>query len=225
MSSAGGDVSRETSHPLPQWASAAQSGLEAYASLLATVGVERGLIGPREVPRIWDRHILNCLVVADPELGLVPTASRVADVGSGAGLPGLVWALARPDIEMILVEPLLRRSTFLQEATAALGVASRVQVDRTRAEDARRNDSWQPVDIVTARAVAPLERLLGWTLPLLRPGGRLVALKGSSALDEITAAAQVTTAMGLHDVRVVTCGEAVVDPATSVVVGEWGTAQ
>ena len=127
-------VSRET----PAWLAPALPGLEAYAAILEGAGVERGLIGPREVPRLWDRHLLNCAVVADPALGLLQPGDRVADVGSGAGLPGLVWALARPDIHVVLVEPLLRRSTFLGEAVDTLGIGERVQVVRARAEEITR---------------------------------------------------------------------------------------
>lgn len=221
----GADVSRETSRPLPRWAQARRAGLEQYSDLLSTVGVERGLIGPREVPRIWERHVLNCLVVADPDRGLVPMGASVADVGSGAGLPGLVWAIARPDISTRLVEPLLRRSTFLSEAVDALGISDTTSVVRSRAEDLLRQGSWMGADVVTARAVAPLDRLLGWTVPLLRPGGTLVALKGSTATDEITAAASAATTVGVENLRVVWCGEDVVETATCVVVGERRTAE
>ena len=103
---------------LPEWLAPSQSGLTAYADLLAGAGVERGLIGPREVPRLWDRHLLNCAVVVDPESGLVPEGAAVIDVGSGAGLPGLVWAIARPDLDIVLLEPLLRRATFLEETSS-----------------------------------------------------------------------------------------------------------
>lgn len=219
MTSARDDVSRETSRPLPHWAEAARTGLLAYADLLASAGVERGLIGPREVPRLWDRHILNCLVVADPNLDLVPTSAVVADVGSGAGLPGVVWALARPDIRMVLVEPLLRRSEFLSEAVDRIGLTDRVAVVRGRAEDLGRSAEWTGVDVVTARAVAPLSKLLGWTIPLAKPGGRLVALKGESAQAEVDAALQAGGS-GVTGLAVTQCGQGVVDPATVVVVGE-----
>ena len=220
VTSARDDVSRETLRPLPPWAEVARPGLLAYADLLASAGVERGLIGPREVPRLWDRHILNCLVVADPNLDLVPTSAVVADVGSGAGLPGVVWALARPDIRMVLVEPLLRRSEFLSEAVDRVGLADRVAVVRGRAEDLGRNAEWAGVDVVTARAVAPLSKLLGWTIPLAKPGGRLVALKGESAQAEVDAALQTGGSTGVAGLAVTQCGQGVVDPATVVVVGE-----
>jgi 16S rRNA (guanine527-N7)-methyltransferase len=213
-------VSRETpgSPPtLPAWLVPATGGLTAFADLLSGDGVTRGLIGPREVPRLWERHLLNCAVVADPDQGLLSPGAQVVDVGSGAGLPGLVWAIARPDVRLTLVEPLLRRSTFLTEAVDQLGLSDRVVVWRGRAEDASRELA--PADVVTARAVAPLERLLGWTVPLLRPGGRLVALKGSSASQEVADAAAVIAAVGLAEVSVLEVGSGVVDPPTTVVTG------
>lgn len=213
-------VSRETGAPdLPDWLAPAAGSLDAFAGLLAGPGVERGLLGPREVPRLWDRHLLNCAVVAEPAVGLVPAGARVVDVGSGAGLPGLVWALVRPDITVALLEPLLRRATFLQEAVDALGVADRVTVVRVRAEDAQRDSAPPAADVVTARAVAPLDRLLGWTVPLLGAGGRLVALKGSRAQDELTEHTAAVAASGLVDVEVRTCGAGLVDPPTTVITG------
>jgi len=187
-----------------------RQGLETYHDLLAGPGIDRGLIGPREAERLWDRHILNCAVVADPDLGLIGPGTTVADVGSGAGLPGLVWAIARPDIECVLVEPLLRRATFLSEALEALGLGDRVRVERGRAEDLVRG-GWQPVGVATARAVAPRAKLASWSLPLLVPEGVLLALKGASAQEEIDAS-------GLAHARVVLCGVGVVDPPTTVVV-------
>ncbi len=219
------DVSRETSRPLPLWAEVRRADLERFEEILATTGVERGLIGPREVPRLWERHVLNCLVVADPAITLVPEGSTVADVGSGAGLPGVVWSIARPDITMVLVEPLLRRSTFLTEVIDEFGIGEHASVVRARAEELIRTSGWQGVDIVTARAVAPLERLLGWTVPLLRPGGHLVALKGLSASEEIEAAQVVADQVGITGLRVMSVGGEILDPATSVVVGERRTAQ
>jgi 16S rRNA (guanine527-N7)-methyltransferase len=186
----------------------AQSVLTAYADLLAGAGVERGLIGPREVPRLWGRHLLNCAVVVDPESGLVPEGTSVIDVGSGAGLPGLVWAIARPDLDVVLLEPLLRRATFLEEAVASLGL-ERVQVVRGRAEECRLTAA-----VVTARAVAPLERLLTWVAPLVAPGGEVLALKGSSAAEEIVAA-QVAGIAGTFEL--IECGAGVVAPPTTVV--------
>ena len=210
---------------LPTWLDPVADQLRAYAQVLATDGVEMGLIGPREVPRLWSRHLLNCAVVVGPEEHLVDEAVSVADVGSGAGLPGLVWAIARPDLVITLVEPLLRRATFLQSVVAELGLDGRVSVHRGRAEDLCADRSWAGVDVVTARAVAPLERLLGWTVPLLRPGGRLVALKGSSAQDELAAAVGIASSLGVRDLQVVLCGAGVVDPVTTVVTGVRSTAQ
>jgi len=215
-------VSRET---LPRWLEPAGADLLRFEALLADTGVTRGLIGPREVDRLWERHLLNCAVVADPACGLIPPSCRVADVGSGAGLPGLVWALARSDISVVLVEPLLRRATFLLEAVEELGLMERVSVMRARAEDVARGSDWVPVDVVTARAVAPLDRLLGWTVPILTPGGRLVALKGASAEDELASAMGVAVSAGLTDLHVVRCGVGVVDPATTVITGTLRTAQ
>lgn len=200
--------------PLPDWLAPAEAGLTAYATLLATDGVTKGLIGPREVDRIWTRHLLNCAVVVDPGAGLVPEGAFVADVGSGAGLPGLVWAIARPDLTVACVEPLLRRTSFLEDAISRLGLADRVTVLRARAED-------RPLEaaVVTARAVAPLVKLLPWTVPLLAPGGRLVALKGSSATREIEEATAIAEAAGMAPLTVVECGSGVVDPPTIVVTG------
>lgn len=203
------------SRPLPDWLATARPGLEQYADLLATVGVERGLIGPREVERIWTRHILNCAVVADPRISLVPQQVSVADVGSGAGLPGLVWAIARPDLRVTLIEPLLRRTTFLSETVDALSLGDRVEVARGRAEEGQA----PTFDVVTARAVAPMERLLPWTVPLIAVGGRLVALKGSSAADEVAATVDLACSLGMSSLEVVGCGAGVVDPPTTVVVG------
>ncbi len=221
-------VSRETPGPvppLPAWLQDHAVALTAFADLLADAGVTRGLIGPREVPRLWQRHLLNCAVVADPDLGLVLPAARVADVGSGAGLPGLVWAIVRPDLSVVLIEPLLRRSTFLSEAVGELGLSGRVEVLRGRAEDVAQSAEWRPAGIVTARAVAPLDRLIGWTVPLLAPGGRLLALKGSSAEQEVIDAADVALAAGLIDVRVAEVGAGIVETPTTVIVGTRRAAQ
>lgn len=152
-----------------------------YAELLATEGVIRGLIGPREAPRLWDRHLINCALLS-PAL---PEYASVVDIGSGAGLPGLVLAIARPDIAITLVEPLLRRTTFLEEVVAELGLTN-VSVVRGRADVLHGKAAF---DVVTSRAVAPLERLLGWSMPLVAPQGALVAMKGSSAAEEVVAAA------------------------------------
>lgn len=159
-----------------------RAALEGYAQLLGSAGVERGLIGPREVPRLWERHLENCAVVALSPV--VPDGARVADVGSGAGLPGLVWAIVRPDLQVTLIESMQRRCDFLREAVDELGLESRVDVVRGRAE--AQEGRWE---LVTARAVAPLTKLVAWTWPLVAPGGSLVAMKGSKAADEITEAA------------------------------------
>jgi 16S rRNA (guanine527-N7)-methyltransferase len=210
-------VSRETSGELPPWLSPFKAELERYQEILAGPGLDRGLMGPREMPRLWDRHILNCAVVAEPALDLIPAGALVADVGSGAGLPGLVWAITRPDLTMILIEPLLRRATFLTEAVIDLGLTDRVTVLRARAEKVIATPNWTGVDFVTARAVAPMERLLGWTMPLLKPVGDLLALKGASAQAEIDAATQSINQYKITEISVLTCGAGVVVPETTVV--------
>ena len=188
----------------------------AYAELLATDGVVRGLIGPRETPRLWERHLLNCAVVAER----IPEGASVIDVGSGAGLPGLVLAIARPDLTVTLVEPLARRTAFLIEAVQRLGLTRDVRVFRGRAEEAAagsRDREPLSADIVTARAVAPLDRLASWCLPLVAPGGRLVALKGASAADEITEHTEAVTRLGGGTPELHRCGEGVIDPPATVV--------
>ncbi|HEY7175372.1 MAG TPA: 16S rRNA (guanine(527)-N(7))-methyltransferase RsmG [Micromonosporaceae bacterium] len=166
-----------------------------YATMLATDGVVRGLIGPREADRIWDRHLLNSVAI-EPSL---PRDAYVIDVGSGAGLPGLALAIARPDVRVVLVEPLLRRTTFLSEVVEALGLGAAVTVVRARAEDVAARPAMfhvKPADVATARAVASLDRLAAWCLPLLRVGGRLLALKGASAAEEIAAHRDAVTRLG-----------------------------
>ena len=176
-------VSRETPATPPEaasWFSPERLPLaQEYAALLTSVGVERGLIGPREAPRVWERHLLNSAALAD----VVPPRATVCDIGSGAGLPGLVLAIARPDLQVTLLEPLLRRAVFLTETIEALGLTS-VRVERARAEDYR-----ERFEVVTARAVAPLARLLEWAMPLVAPSGVLVAMKGASVDDELADAA------------------------------------
>ena len=210
---------------LPQWLQPAYPGLVAFAEILASTGVEQGLIGPREVPRIWSRHLLNCAVVANPAEGLIPAGALVADVGSGAGLPGLVWALTRTDLKLVLIDPLLRRANFLTTVVSELGLGEQVTVTRVRAEDLAKQGDWAGVDVVTARAVAPLAKLLGWTVPLLRAGGSLVALKGSSVSTELAEAAPVAAAFGIKDLRIAICGQGVVDPVTTVVLATRDAAQ
>ncbi|WP_433394481.1 16S rRNA (guanine(527)-N(7))-methyltransferase RsmG [Micromonospora sp. KLBMP9576] len=188
----------------------------AYAELLATDGVVRGLIGPREAPRIWDRHLLNCAAVAER----IPQGATVLDVGSGAGLPGLVLAIARPDLTVTLIEPLARRTSFLVEVVQHLGLAKMVRVFRGRADEAATGATGiAPLsgDVVTARAVAPLDRLSTLCLPLVVRGGRLLALKGTSAADEVAEHAQVVARLGGGTPEVHRCGQGVIDPPTTVV--------
>jgi 16S rRNA (guanine527-N7)-methyltransferase len=182
---------------------------ERYAALLAGPGVERGLIGPAEAARIWDRHILNCAVVAE----LVPDRCVLADLGSGAGLPGIVLALLRPQAEILLIESLARRVAFLNECVAELGLGH-VQVLRGRAEDLA---GQVRADIVTARAVAPLDRLAGWAIGLCRPGGPVLAIKGASAAAELTASAAALRQLGVADHAVLQVGSGKVDPPATVV--------
>lgn len=185
-----------------------------YAEHLATSGLERGLIGPREAPIVWERHVLNCAVVAS----LVPEGARLVDVGSGAGLPGIPLALVRPDLEIVLVEPLARRVDWLQEVVDDLGL--RLEIERGRAEEPAVRRRWEGADVVTARAVAPLHRLAAWCLPLLRVGGMMLAVKGASALDEVRRDAGAVTRLGGGAPRIETVGAGVVDPLSTVVVVE-----
>lgn len=182
---------------------------EAYCRLLAEEATVRGLIGPREVPRLWDRHVLNCAVVTD----VMAEGARVADIGSGAGLPGLVIAIRRPDLSVTLIEPLLRRTTFLEEAVERLGLTN-VTVLRGRAEEFHGK---QTFDVVTSRAVAPLDRLARWSLPLVADGGEMVAMKGSSAPEEITAAASVLKKLGGVSPRIETLGTGTLEQPVTVV--------
>ena len=150
-----------------------------YVDILVSRGVDWGLIGPREIGRLWERHILNSIALES----LIPEGCRVADVGSGAGLPGIPLAILRPDLEMTLIEPMLRRSNFLTEAIDELGLDDRVSVVRGRAEDADLH-----VDVVVSRAVAKLATLINWTADLIVESGSLLALKGQSADDEVVKA-------------------------------------
>lgn len=178
----------------------------AFTAALAAEGEERGLIGPLEVPRLWTRHVLNSAIAAPLFHG------RVADVGSGAGLPGIVLAIARPDVEWTLIEPMERRVTWLDEQVAALEL-SNVSVVRGRAEDVGLSAAF---DMVTARAVSALRTLLPWTAPLVRNGGELALLKGANAEREITAAQKQIRTFLLTDVRVETLGEGVLSETTRV---------
>lgn len=181
-----------------------------YAELLADIGVSRGLIGPREVPRLWERHLLNCAVLSD----VIPEGVSVCDVGSGAGLPGIPLALTRDDLRITLLEPLLRRTTFLEEIVTLLGLEN-VTVVRGRAEEMIGH--LPVVDVVTARAVAPLDRLAGWGLPLLRPHGEMLALKGDTAEEELKAARAALDRLGAVETSVVQAGVGLVDPPSTVV--------
>jgi 16S rRNA (guanine527-N7)-methyltransferase len=172
---------------------------ERYAELLATEGVVRGLIGPREAPRLWDRHLVNCALLGE----LIPDGATVCDIGSGAGLPGLVLAVARADLSVTLVEPLLRRTTFLEEVADSLNLHN-VEVVRGRADAVHGQRTF---DVVTSRAVAPLERLLGWSMPLVSPTGALVAMKGSSVADEIETARDELVRWGCAEPEIRVLGE------------------
>lgn len=221
------DVSRGTgdgftptpSVPLPSeavrgvFASDRLEALQRYAELLATDGVVRGLIGPREVPRLWDRHIANSGVLGD----VLPQGASVCDIGSGAGLPGMVVGIARPDLQVTLVEPLLRRTTFLDEVVAELALEN-VEVVRGRADSLH---GVRTFDVVTSRAVAPLDRLLEWSMPLVAPTGRLVALKGSSIHDEIETARPVLEKYRCAEPEVVVLGEGAVESPTQAVRLAW----
>lgn len=181
-----------------------------YAELLATDGVTRGLIGPRETERLWDRHLLNCAVVAE----FLPERGVLVDIGSGAGLPGVVLAMLRPSLHVILLEPLLRRSVFLEECVTQLGL-SNATVLRARAEE--KAAAHIKADVASARAVAPLDRLAGWAAGLLRPGGELLAIKGQSAEEEIAAARPVLSRLGVRSTEVLQAGHGRVVNATTVV--------
>jgi 16S rRNA (guanine527-N7)-methyltransferase len=187
-----------------------------YADALAGAGVERGLLGPHEVDRLWERHLLNCAAVAE----LLDPGERVIDIGSGAGLPGLPLAIARPDLKVTLLEPLLRRSEFLREVVTELGLE--VEVVRGRAEEARVRDRLGGSDAAVSRAVAALDKLTKWSMPLLRPNGRMLAIKGERAPDEVHAHRRVMAAMGAVDVRVVACGANYLRPPATVVVARRG---
>jgi 16S rRNA (guanine527-N7)-methyltransferase len=183
-----------------------------YAQILAGAGVERGLLGPREVGRLWDRHILNSAAVAE----LFDYNDRIADIGSGAGLPGIPLALARPDLRLTLIEPLLRRSEFLREVVDDLGLE--ITIVRGRAEDRSVRQQVGEMDAVVSRAVASLDKLTKWSLPLLRPDGRMVAIKGERAEEEIREHRRVMTSLGAVDVRVKRCGADYLDPPVTAVV-------
>lgn len=186
---------------------------ERYAELLATEGVLRGLIGPREAPRLWDRHLLNSAALAQA----IPESTTVCDIGSGAGLPGIVLAIAREDLTVTLVEPLLRRTAFLEEVVADLGLAN-VEVIRGRAEALHGSRRF---DVVTSRAVAPMGRLLEWSMPLVARDGALVAMKGSSVADELAEATATLGRLGCAQPEVIELGSDVLAVPTFAVRVAW----
>jgi 16S rRNA (guanine527-N7)-methyltransferase len=181
---------------------------EEFAGMLATRGVSRGLIGPHEVPRLWDRHLLNCAVVAE---FIDPRPATLVDIGSGAGLPGIVLAMLRPKVSVILLEPMERRCRFLADCVAELGLDN-ASVLRARAQDAVLR-----ADVATARALAPLDRLAELAVGLVRPGGMVLAIKGQTAADELKKARPVLKRLGVRGAKVVRAGQGKVDPATTVV--------
>ncbi len=179
-----------------------------YAQKLANDSDELGLLGPRELDKIWSRHILNSAVVAE----LVKPGELVADVGSGAGLPGIPMAIAAPETDFVLIEPMDRRASWLQEVVDELDLQN-VEVVRARAEEVEGGQ----FDVVTARAVAALEKLLRLCVPLLRPGGRVIALKGSKAPEEILEAKKLQKTLKIESFEIVVCGEKFLAEPTSVV--------
>ena len=208
-----GDVSRET-EPLADAVGRRVFGdnhpiAETYAELLADDGVVRGLIGPREVGRLWERHLLNCAVISE----LVDRDADVLDIGSGAGLPGIPLAIARPDLWVTLVEPMERRVNFLTEAVDALRLPN-VEVLRARAESVSPKGK---ADVVTSRAVAPLRKLADWCLPLARPGGEVLAIKGASARDEVTRYLGENRRHAQHKPEVLQCGAGMLPTPTTVI--------
>ncbi|AMO89169.1 16S rRNA (guanine(527)-N(7))-methyltransferase GidB [Corynebacterium simulans] len=172
---------------------------QAYHDSLATDGSIRGFIGPREVPRLWERHLLNCAVIGD----VMPEGARVIDVGSGAGLPGIPLAIARPDLDITLIEPLLKRSNYLSEVKELLDLDN-VTVIRGRAEEGPVKKAVKGADIVTSRAVAPLGKLAKWSLPLVKVGGEMIALKGESVHEELERDAAELKRAGAGKAEVIT---------------------
>lgn len=183
-----GEVDHEVGRQAKEFLGEGYDKIAAFGDALAAEGVLRGLIGPRELPRLWERHLLNSASL----LPFLPAAGTVVDVGSGAGLPGLVIACARPDLEVVLVEPMERRATWLREKAQLLELDA-VTVVQRRAEEVHGE---LEADVVTARAVAPLDRLMTWCFPLVRVGGSLLAMKGSRAQDEVDAAASLIERLG-----------------------------
>ncbi|TKG73324.1 16S rRNA (guanine(527)-N(7))-methyltransferase RsmG [Prauserella endophytica] len=187
---------------------------EHFVELLAEHGVERGLIGPREIDRLWERHVLNSAVIGEH----IPRGVRVVDVGSGAGLPGVPLAVARPDLDIVLLEPMARRVEWLSEVVETLGLP--ITIVRGRAEEKAIRQQLGLADVVTARAVAPLARLASWCLPLVRSSGTLVALKGASAADEIERDRAAVRKAGGGEPRLAECGAGVLETPSTVVVIE-----
>lgn len=202
----GGDVPVEAAEIL----GAGVEGASRLVALLSEHGVERGLIGPRERERLWDRHIVNSALLGE----LIPRDSAVVDVGTGAGMPGIPLALSRSDLQVTLLEPMARRVRWLGEVLADLEL-HQVTVVRARAEEAAVGD----YDVATARAVAPLGKLARWCLPLVRDGGTLLAMKGASVMEELDRDRQAVARAGGEDVEILRCGVGKVeDPATVVAV-------
>lgn len=181
-----------------------------FVEILRLRGVERGVIGPRELDRLWERHVLNCAVLSE----LIDVDATVMDVGSGGGFPGVPLAIRRPDVDVVLLEPMERRVTWLTEVAADLDLAN-VHVVRGRAEDVVGDVA--PADVVTSRAVAPLAKLSRWCLPLTRPTGRMLALKGASAGDEVKRDQYAIRKAGGLDIEIVQCGVELLPTATTVV--------
>lgn len=206
-------VSRDAPPPAPAEARAIFGPLlpaaEEYVRLLAGTGAVQGFVGPREVPRLWSRHVLNCAAIAD----LVPRPSRLVDLGSGAGLPGIVLALLLPDVRVTLLERMERRADFLVECVRLLGLGN-AEVRRGRAEDLA---GQLAADVVTARAVAPLDRLAGLAVGLVRPGGLVLAIKGAGAAEEVATARPVLSRLGVREVDVLRVGGSAAEPAATVV--------
>lgn len=200
------DVSHETLL-ISRWPESAEN-LRKFHDFLCTAGVDRGLLGPREVPRMWSRHIANSVVIES----LIPLNASVVDVGSGAGLPGLPLAIVRPDLKVTLLEPLARRVSFLEEAVDVLGIRKQVDVLRARAEDVQ-DRKW---DVVTGRAVANLTKFLKLTSKLVTPGGQLLPLKGEQAMVELEEAQGFLTKKGLQG-SILQVGQGFIDPPTTVI--------
>lgn len=190
-----------------------------FVELLAAAGVERGLIGPREVERLWDRHLLNSAVAGER----IAKKATVVDLGSGAGLPGIPLILARPDLRVTMLEPMARRVAWLEEVVEALSLSATIV--RGRAEEPAIKQRLAGADVVIARAVAPLDRLWRWSAPLLRPGGRLVAIKGESAEAEIARDGAAITRTGGGHLSVHRCGVGMLEVPTTIIEIERMSAQ